>query len=73
MKFHFTLNGTDKPVNSIFVGTSPELEMALYTTCYVFRANGICPLQLAGHRFIVRAFSLKYRGKQLLGSAFPEI
>ncbi|GLV40220.1 uncharacterized protein CBL_03632 [Carabus blaptoides fortunei] len=73
LKFHFKLNGVDKPVDSMFIGTSPELEMALYTTCYMFRANRICPLKLNGNHFIVRTYSIRYRGKNMIGSAFPEI
>lgn len=73
LKFHFKLSGVDKPVDSMFIGTSPELEMALYTTCYMFRANRICPLRLNGNNFIVRTYSMRYRGKNMIGSAFPEI
>ncbi|XP_063921206.1 endoribonuclease CG2145-like isoform X2 [Zophobas morio] len=73
LKFHFTFRGVDKPVGSMFIGTSPEFEMALYTTCFLLRADKICPLSLNGHRFIIRAFTYRYRGKKLIGSAFPEI
>ena len=33
----FTWNGTQKPYGSFFLGTSPELEMALYTVCFMSR------------------------------------
>ncbi|XP_066259522.1 endoribonuclease CG2145-like isoform X2 [Euwallacea similis] len=73
LKYHFTFHDIDKPVGSMFIGTSPELEMALYTTCFVLRADQICPLKMNGNRFIIRTYSFKYRGKQMIGSAFPEI
>uniref|UniRef100_A0A6P7F710 Poly(U)-specific endoribonuclease homolog isoform X1 n=1 Tax=Diabrotica virgifera virgifera TaxID=50390 RepID=A0A6P7F710_DIAVI len=73
VKFHFTLNGVDKPVNSMFIGTSPELEMALYSTCFLLRPDRVCPLKLNGNRFIIRTYTFRYRGKNLIGSAFPEI
>ncbi|RZC32232.1 XendoU domain containing protein [Asbolus verrucosus] len=73
LKYHFTLRGFDKPVGSMFIGTSPELEMALYTTCFLLRADRICPLKLNGHRFIIRTYTYRYKGKNLIGSAFPEI
>ncbi|XP_025833418.1 poly(U)-specific endoribonuclease homolog [Agrilus planipennis] len=73
LKFHFKFRNIDKPVGSMFIGTSPEFEMALYTTCFALRANRICPLQLDGKRFIIRTYSMRYRGKENIGSAFPEI
>ncbi|KAG5879111.1 hypothetical protein JTB14_031659 [Gonioctena quinquepunctata] len=73
VKYHFTFHDVDKPVGSMFVGTSPELEMALYSTCFVLRADRICPLKMNGNRFIIRTYSYRYRGKNMIGSAFPEI
>ncbi|KAF5299099.1 hypothetical protein FQR65_LT09457 [Abscondita terminalis] len=73
LKLHFKFHGTDKPVDSIFIGTSPEFEMALYSTCFLLRPDRVCPLQLEGKRFIVRAYTFTYNGKKLIGSAFPEI
>ncbi|KAI8438614.1 hypothetical protein MSG28_011052 [Choristoneura fumiferana] len=46
MKLHFNQNGVDKPVNSMFIGTSPELEIALYTLCFITRADNDCDLKL---------------------------
>lgn len=73
VKHHFTFNGLDKPVGSMFIGTSPEFEMALYTTCFLLRPDGICPMKLGGNKFIIRTFSYRYKRKQMIGSAFPEI
>nr|CAH7742238.1 unnamed protein product [Callosobruchus chinensis] len=71
--YHFVFHNVDKPVGSMFIGTSPELEMALYTTCFVLRADKICPLKMNGNRFIIRTYTYRYRGKNMIGSAFPEI
>lgn len=73
IKNHFTFRGYDKPVSSLFIGTSPEFEMALYSTCFLIRPDKVCPLQLGGKRFIIRAFTINHQGKKLIGSAFPEI
>ncbi|XP_066154838.1 endoribonuclease CG2145-like isoform X2 [Euwallacea fornicatus] len=73
LKYHFTFHDIDKPVGSMFIGTSPELEMGLYTICFVLRADQICPLKMNGNRFIIRTYSFRYRGKNMIGSAFPEI
>jgi len=34
---HIKFNGYDKPVVTVSIGTSPELEMALYTVCFYTR------------------------------------
>lgn len=57
----------------MFIGTSPELEVALYTTCFLLRADKVCPLRLNGHQFIIRTYTYRYRGKNMIGSAFPDI
>ncbi|CAH1993416.1 unnamed protein product [Acanthoscelides obtectus] len=73
LKCHFVFHNVDKPVGSMFIGTSPELEMALYTTCFVLRADKICPLKMNGNRFVIRTYTYRYRGKNMIGSAFPDI
>ena len=42
----FTWNGTQKPYGSFFVGTSPELEMALYTVCFMSRSDLVSSVRL---------------------------
>ncbi|KAJ8736209.1 hypothetical protein PYW08_006865 [Mythimna loreyi] len=73
LKLHFNQQGVDKPVNSIFIGTSPELEMALYTLCFVTRADNDCKLKLANKDVSITAYTFRYRSKNLIGSAFPQI
>ncbi|XP_050312708.1 endoribonuclease CG2145-like [Anthonomus grandis grandis] len=73
LKHHSTFHDISKPVNSMFIGTSPELELALYSTCFILRADRICPLKMNGNRFIIRTYTFRYRGKNMIGSAFPEI
>ncbi|XP_015517306.2 endoribonuclease CG2145 [Neodiprion lecontei] len=73
LKIHTKLNGVDKPVTSIFVGTSPELEMALYTVCFFVRPDTTCPVSLGGTPFNIVTHKFKYRGKEMIGSAHPDI
>ncbi|KAK5647732.1 hypothetical protein RI129_002624 [Pyrocoelia pectoralis] len=73
IKIHFTFQGHDKPEGSLFIGTSPEFEMALYSTCFLIRPDKECQLQLGGKRFIIRTYTFNHGGKKLIGSAFPEI
>ncbi|KAL7294733.1 hypothetical protein TKK_0012025 [Trichogramma kaykai] len=72
-KVHLKFNGVDKPVTNIFIGTSPELEMALYTVCFLTRPDTKCPVSLGGTKFNIITHKFKYRGRDLIGSAYPEI
>ncbi|XP_037933502.1 poly(U)-specific endoribonuclease homolog [Teleopsis dalmanni] len=73
LKVRFTHNGLNKPVNTLFVGTSPELELALYTVCFQLRPDRTCPVSLGNSKFGIVTYSWRYRGKSLIGSAYPEI
>lgn len=73
VKVRSKYNGYDKPVTTIFVGTSPELEMALYTVCFYARPDGNCPVSLGGTKFDIVTHKFKYRGNDLVGTAYPEI
>lgn len=72
-KVRFSLNGLNKPSNSLFIGTSPELELALYTVCFELRADQECRLAYGGKDFNIVTHTFRYRGKNLIGSAYPEI
>lgn len=69
----FSFRNIEKPTNSLFIGTSPELEMALYTVCFEVRPDADCPLAYGGNRFNIVTHTFRYRGKNLIGSAYPEI
>lgn len=34
--------------STMLIGTSPELEMSLYTLCFLVHPDSICPVQLGG-------------------------
>jgi len=48
LSFTFKWGDEQKPFASMMVGTSPELELALYTTCLLARGEEKCPLSLGG-------------------------
>lgn len=73
VKIRFSHQGLNKPVNTVFVGTSPELELALYTVCFQLRPDRTCPVSLGNSKFGIVTYSWRYRGKNLIGSAYPEI
>lgn len=73
VKVRTKYNGHNKPVTTLFVGTSPELEMALYTVCFYARPDANCPVSLGGTKFNIVTHKFKYRGNDLVGTAYPEI
>lgn len=70
-KVRLTFDKLSKPSNSLFIGTSPELEIALYTVCFQMRPDTECPLAVNGKKFTLKTFTFRYRGKNLIGGAWP--
>ncbi|XP_055642561.1 endoribonuclease CG2145 [Toxorhynchites rutilus septentrionalis] len=70
-KVRLTFDKLHKPSNSLFIATSPELEIALYTVCFHMRQDTECPLSYNGKKFTIKTFSFRYRGKNLIGGAWP--
>ncbi|CAG9581572.1 unnamed protein product [Danaus chrysippus] len=73
IKMHFNQQGVDKPVDTMFIGTSPELEMALYTLCFVTRVDKDCNLKLGTKDVNIVTHNYRYRSKNYIGSAYPQI
>lgn len=73
IKLRFDWMNEEKPVGSMFIGTTPELEMALYTVCFITRPDSNCPVQLAGYKFSIQTWTYNSRGKKVIGSAYPNI
>ena len=73
MKDNFKWKNTLKPSGSMFIGTSPEFEMAVYTVCFYARPGGQCPLTIAGKSVPIQTHFFSQRGKQLLSSAYLDI
>lgn len=69
LSVQFVWEGELKPVTTIFVGTSPEFEFALYTACFLAgseRNN----LELDGYEVCVRAYRI---AGSKVGTVFPEL
>ncbi|CAL7943093.1 unnamed protein product [Xylocopa violacea] len=73
LKVRSSLNGVVQPVTTIFVGTTPELEFALYTMCFFTRPNNLCPISLGGSEFMIIVSRINYFGKDILVSGYPDI
>ncbi|XP_055300541.1 endoribonuclease CG2145-like [Sitodiplosis mosellana] len=71
IKYRVSYKNKNKPVNTMFIGTLPELEMSLYTVCHVMRKSK-CDISLSGKKITIRTYPFFYRGNRLIGSAYPE-
>lgn len=76
-------DGVYKAHSTMMIGTSPELEIALYTICFLARPDSLCPVRwnIKNNKdnsskivnFKIQTFVSKFRGNQFLGSAFPTL
>ncbi|CAK9802367.1 Endoribonuclease CG2145 [Anthophora quadrimaculata] len=73
VKVRSSLDGIVQPVTTVFVGTSPEMEFALYTMCFFTRPNNICPISMGGTEFMIYVSRVNYFGKDILISGYPDI
>lgn len=73
VKQKFDWNNKEKQIGSMFVGTSPEFEIALYTVCYYSRPGARCPVKLNGRNVIIQTHYINRQGKRYIGSAYPDI
>ena len=73
IKSVFEWEGSVKPVSSIFIGLSPELELALYTLCVLLKPGEPCTVSLGGKTVDIKTHIIRQRGKKYVGSAYPDI
>lgn len=72
LKFSFRwIDNALKKVGSMFVGTSPQFEMAIYTLCYLTRPDSLCPLKMGGKNIPVQTF--RYKDTPQIGSAYVQM
>jgi len=72
ISFTFTWNGTSKPYGSMWLGTSPELELALYSVCFMSRPNKKCHVTLMGQDVYIQTWTESAGGATLVGSSYPD-
>lgn len=64
--------GVYKPINSISVAGSPELQLALGTLCFVARPDAKCSVRGAnGAKYYYQTYTYDYYGKKYVGTAYP--
>ncbi|KAK9300677.1 hypothetical protein QLX08_006712 [Tetragonisca angustula] len=70
LEIYFTYTGKRKK-STMFIGTTPEFEIALYTLCFFTRPNKRCQLFFAGFKFYIQTYILQNKGTKFVGTAFP--
>jgi len=70
LKFSFNYLSYAKPVSSMFVRTSPEVEVALYTLCLTTRIGTACPVRRSGVNLTMTVWDMTGLPKTI-GSAYP--
>lgn len=71
MTLRMSFHGVTKPYNGFLVGTSPELELSIYTVCFLATADKEpCEIQLGKARMSVVSHVWTWKGKRLIGTAF---
>ncbi|XP_045448589.1 endoribonuclease CG2145-like [Melitaea cinxia] len=72
LKQHSILSETkDAPELTMFVGTSPELETALYTLCFMARPDRPCKLRYNNVPFTIHTKTVKSENILLIDTAYP--
>ncbi|XP_043257992.1 poly(U)-specific endoribonuclease homolog [Colletes gigas] len=69
---YFTYNGKRK-MSTMFIGTMPELEIALYTLCFFTRPNRKCKVSFTGFKFGIQTYTLRTNDIKFVATAFPVI
>jgi len=69
----FTWRNMCKPISSLFTGTSPEFELALFNVCFHARRNALCPVSLGGTLLQIQTFDITRSGRTFVATAFPQI
>nr|ATU82429.1 venom endoribonuclease [Lethocerus distinctifemur] len=74
LSLRFDWNGAFKSYGSMFVGTSPELEMALYTACFLAadRLEATCSANIGGHNVRIKAVPKNDLNGNLILTTYPE-
>lgn len=66
--------GVQKSFNGFFVGTSPELELSLYTVCFLTTPkNEVCEIQLGTAKLSIVSYVWEWKGKQLIATAYVQL
>lgn len=68
----FSWSGQKKCVGSMFLGTSPELDLAAYTVCFLTREKRSCHLEYNGKPVRIVTHGHTVKGKTYIATAYPD-
>eukprot|EP00918_Siedleckia_nematoides_P018899 GHVU01040356.1.p1 GENE.GHVU01040356.1~~GHVU01040356.1.p1 ORF type:complete len:271 (+),score=19.14 GHVU01040356.1:60-872(+) len=69
-KFGMTWSGYTKSVSSMWIRTSPEFEMAIYTICFHTR-SGSCATSINGSAQTITTYDMSGISPRTVGTAYP--
>jgi len=72
LSVQFTWNGQLKDVSSMFIGTSPEFELALYTLCFLAGQEENI-VQVGDYEVKIKVYRISSKYGDKVGSAYPEV
>lgn len=72
LSVQFTWQGFQKDISSMFIGTSPEFELALYTVCFLAGQEDNL-IQVGDYQVRVKAYRIKSKYGDKVGSCYPEV
>ncbi|XP_067635863.1 endoribonuclease CG2145 [Eurosta solidaginis] len=67
----FSFHNHDKPYNTLFIGTSPEFELSVYTVCFLLHVDEPCPVRMGHAKFNINTQVWNWRGRKILASSYP--
>lgn len=68
----FDWRNAQKPISSMFIGTSPEFELGIYTICWYARPNTLCPIVLNSKKLKIQTYDIGYNGQKYVATAYPQ-
>ncbi|XP_072254511.1 uridylate-specific endoribonuclease D-like [Pyxicephalus adspersus] len=73
----FKWSGYLKSIGSMFVGTSPEFDFAVFTLCYVTRPDSVCTVKMGGQTLRIQTYtwanSTYGNNKRYVASSYPVV
>ena len=69
----FDWKGYTKPVSSMWIGSTPEMELAVYTVCFLYKSNALVDVSMNGAAYKIQTYTETYNSETLVGSAYPDI
>lgn len=72
LSVQFTWHGFQKDVSSMFIGTSPEFELALYTVCFLSGQEENV-VEVGDYQVRIKAYRIKSKYGDKVGSCYPEV